>query len=278
MVAVGLARVSSRREFGVARNLLIGLGIVLAAVAAPPWPLVIPLALGVVTLAWLVGEARGGRWRTAVRGLMVAAWLGAAGAEAPHHVVPPVPRLGGGPPTLGIIGDSLTAGTDDADATTWQGRLAARHGVVVRDHAVAGATVGSALRQAQAVEPAERLLLLEIGGNDLLGGTSLSAFEAGLARLLDAVCQPGRTVLLLELPLIPGYQGFFAHPAPAGGAVGGDPDPRNASSPASSWPTGPRSTRSTSPPSATTGWRGRSGGSSSQPTPETGTPDVRITG
>ena len=51
-------------------------------------------------------------------------------------------------------------------------------------------------------------MLLEIGGNDLLGGTTIQAFQTGLAQLIKTVRQPGRTVVMLELPLIPGLNQF----------------------------------------------------------------------
>jgi acyl-CoA thioesterase-1 len=47
------------------------------------------------------------------------------------------------------------------------------------------------------------VLLLEIGGNDLLGSTSAAQFSDDLDRLLSRVCVPGRTVLMFELPLPP---------------------------------------------------------------------------
>jgi acyl-CoA thioesterase-1 len=51
-------------------------------------------------------------------------------------------------------------------------------------------------------------VLLEIGGNDLLANTAPREFERGLNELLRAVCQPGRTVVMFELPLPPSYNQF----------------------------------------------------------------------
>ena len=96
----------------------------------------------------------------------------------------------------------------EPNVVTWPGILAGRHGLVIHDHSQAGASLGTALRQAAAVSSDERLVLLEIGGNDILGESTPSAFEAGLARLLSAVCQRGRVVAMLELPLPPTYNAF----------------------------------------------------------------------
>jgi acyl-CoA thioesterase-1 len=47
------------------------------------------------------------------------------------------------------------------------------------------------------------VVLLEIGGNDLLGSTSDEEFAVGLESLLQTVCRPGLQVVMFELPLPP---------------------------------------------------------------------------
>ncbi len=66
-----------------------------------------------------------------------------------------------------MIGDSVTAGMGEAE--TWPKILAASHGVEIRNHAQAGATVRSAQQQANKMGDVPGVILLEIGGNDLLG-------------------------------------------------------------------------------------------------------------
>ncbi len=97
-------------------------------------------------------------------------------------------------------------GAEKAD--TWPRIFADRYAVVVHDHSVAGANVASALRQAAAISPEEQLVLLEIGGNDILGNTNPAEFEAGLGRLLSAVRRPDRVVVMLELPLPPTFNTY----------------------------------------------------------------------
>ena len=64
------------------------------------------------------------------------------------------------------------------------------------------------MRQAAGVSADERLVLLEIGGNDFFGETRPRAFASGLDRLLASVCRPGRVVIMLELPLPPAYNEY----------------------------------------------------------------------
>ncbi len=205
LAAVGI---SSRAREGWARttrNLLVAVGVILVVASATPLPFAFHPVLSISTLLWLAGETRR-RWasRRILLGLRIAvavAWSVAVLAERPFHQRPRVPPLGH--PVLGIIGDSVTAGIDGEKAITWPRLLARDHGVVVRDHSRAGATVASALRQAEALRDDEQLVLLEIGGNDLLGNTTPAGFESGLENLLRVISRPGRVVVMLELPLPP---------------------------------------------------------------------------
>lgn len=192
------------------RSILACLGGILVFASATPLPLWSYLGLAVVSLLWLAAEGTGARVSPRlVHGLRIvvsAMWIAAALFELPYHLLPSMPRLDR--PVLGIIGDSVTAGLGDPESVTWPGIFEADYGVVVRDHARAGADVASALRQAASVSPDERLVLLEIGGNDILGGTAPAEFAAGLDELLSAVVRPGRTIVMLELPLPPTYNAY----------------------------------------------------------------------
>jgi acyl-CoA thioesterase-1 len=57
--------------------------------------------------------------------------------------------------------------------------------------------------QAERIGDEPGLVLLEIGGNDMLGSTTPEQFEERLEVLLAEVCRPNRTVVMLELPLPP---------------------------------------------------------------------------
>jgi acyl-CoA thioesterase-1 len=198
-----------RNWLGRIRVWLVVLGVILVVLSATPFPRTIYVALAVITLAWIVAEWSAGfstRGRRAARACAAVAWVAVVCAELPYHWTPAVPRIA--KPVLGVIADSLTAGLGDNDTATWPRILAEQRQVVVRDHAVMGATVASARKQAAELAADETLVLLEIGGNDLLGTTTSGEFERGLETLLDKVCQPGRTAVMFELPLLPIWQSY----------------------------------------------------------------------
>jgi acyl-CoA thioesterase-1 len=122
--------------------------------------------------------------------------------------MPSLPRLG--QPDLFVIGDSVSAGIGDRKVT-WPQLLAQQHSLLVHDLSQMGANVASAMKQARLLKDKDGLVLLEIGGNDLLGTTTAAKFQEGLDRLLAAICRPGRTVVMFELPLVPFANEFGKH-------------------------------------------------------------------
>lgn len=210
ILAAVLSAPSSRRWVRTARTILACFGGILIVASATPLSPWLYALLFIAGLSWGGSEAIPSRVpaRLAVglRVAVIVVGMGAMLVELPYHRMPGVPHLGR--PTLGIVADSMTAGLGAEGERTWPGRFADGHAAIVRDHSRAGATVATALRQAEAIAPDEDLVLLEIGGNDLLGGTSPDEYERGLASLLSAVRKPGRVVVLLELPLLPTFNAF----------------------------------------------------------------------
>ena len=105
-----------------------------------------------------------------------------------------------------VIGDSLSASSDNA-TTTWPELLEQQLGHRVVVHARVGATTAAALKQAKEL-PDECCVLIEIGGNDLLGGEPSSRFADDLRALLNEVCSQQRTAVMFELPLPPFCNGY----------------------------------------------------------------------
>jgi acyl-CoA thioesterase-1 len=136
-----------------------------------------------------------------LRAAVVVIWIVGAAIEFPYHLAPTIPRADD--QKLYILGDSVAAGMGERRKETWPLLLARSRRVEVTDLSQMGATVESALRQAESLPPEGGLVLLEIGGNDLLGSTSAAQFEHDLDRLLASVCKPGRVVVMFELPLPP---------------------------------------------------------------------------
>ncbi|MBC7815364.1 MAG: hypothetical protein IAG10_00530 [Planctomycetaceae bacterium] len=121
--------------------------------------------------------------------------------------VPPLATL---PAEVHVIGDSLSAGIASEQENLWPTLLASEWQVPVRSHAQAGATTASAFRQAEEIECDDCLVLIEIGGNDLLSGRDSRQIEADLDRLLARLNAPRRTLVMFELPVppIPGAYEF----------------------------------------------------------------------
>jgi acyl-CoA thioesterase-1 len=81
-------------------------------------------------------------------------------------------------------------------------------GVPVKNLARAGADTIEAQSMAHEITPEDRVVLLEIGGNDMLAGTPSGQFLKALDTLLSKVSQPGRTVAMFELPLLPNKMAY----------------------------------------------------------------------
>lgn len=196
------------RAFG--RTVLACLGLILIAVSATPLPGWFYVVAGGLSLVWvgLEGATRtkwqGGKpW---LRGAALAVWWLGVGLELPYHVPPAVPRLGN--PKVFVVGDSLSAGLGNPTVETWPARLERTRGLTVCNFAKMGATVASAQSQAEQVNGGAGLVVVEIGGNDVLGGTTPEMFERGLDALLLQLRSRKRTIILLELPLPPFYNRY----------------------------------------------------------------------
>ena len=106
-----------------------------------------------------------------------------------------------------VIGDSLSAGINDGVDIPWPTCLDKLTSVKVSNNAQAGATCRSAINQLENL-PEQCVVIVEIGGNDLLGGRSASEFRADLDALLAEIQSPEREVIMFELPLPPLFNGY----------------------------------------------------------------------
>lgn len=244
-VLAGLVAVAgSRRRWlrSVGRWLLI-IGAILVIASATPLPAWMYAILGATLAVWSVATARitrddkrpataSGRMTAKSTEVSTAWWAVFAFAVAAVctavvwellHQIPPTPPAGRHA-RLVVIGDSLSAGDFALRERPWPLLLAEDHGVEVANLARNGATVGSALKMLQASGGIDArhsrvardalagdqttLVLLEIGGNDILGGVSAEKFDTELDALLDALQSPSRSLVMLELPLPPFYNRY----------------------------------------------------------------------
>jgi acyl-CoA thioesterase-1 len=205
LLGLNISILASGRMLLLVRNLAVLIGVILVAISATPLPWELYAILALITCVWLPLEWLKARvWPKAMiaaRTATLAVWLAALGMELPYHFTPTLPALEN--PVLFVIGDSVSAGMREREEGTWPKRLAQDRHIDVRDFSKMGATVGSARMQAERIGEAPGLVLLEIGGNDLLGSTMPEQFEERLDLLLSVVCRRNRTVVMLELPLPP---------------------------------------------------------------------------
>lgn len=103
-----------------------------------------------------------------------------------------------------VLGDSLSAGLDEGEGTPWPVQLGKLHSVAVKNLAEAGATTRDGIRMVRRAHSFPGLVIVELGGNDMLGERPLSDFEADLSRILGILHDQDRSVVLVELPLLPG--------------------------------------------------------------------------
>lgn len=109
--------------------------------------------------------------------------------------------------TVYVIGDSVSSGLDEGE-TPWPQVLAESMHIRLVNLVRSGATVETAFQQATRIPEDHAIVFVEIGGNDVFGGTDAPTFQHHLTRLLDALDEDGHRMLMFELPLLPFYNRF----------------------------------------------------------------------
>ena len=193
---------------GVALSLCLGLTAI--AISSTPLPYWFYAIAAAVTLVWIISRSQRGwrleRWRRQAAWATVVIWLGAVLVELPYHSSPTLSPAE--MRDLTVIGDSLTAGIGGEGDNTWPQILARQCDLKVQVIARAGATAASTTAALQQREIAAPVVLLEIGGNDLLGSTTAAGFARSLDGLLARLERPHRQVVMLELPLPPFFHEY----------------------------------------------------------------------
>lgn len=178
-------------------------GIILVIISATPLPIwayavwVIPAVAGIVLLK---RSAPPRRLCLTCGAVLAASTLALCLAEAPFHRRPElhVPTQ----TTVYVLGDSISAGMGTKHRS-WPAVLGETTRFRVVNLAQPGATVGSAIVQAKGISEPESLVIVKIGGNDLLGGTTAQTFHTTLDTLVSSLRSNRHDVLLFELPLFP---------------------------------------------------------------------------
>lgn len=185
---------SSARGNALGGSLII-FGSVLAAASAMPLPLWLTAVLFMVTAIAVFKSKATRQYRLAIAGIWLLALYWAA-TFLRHPSLHPAAN-----PELIVLGDSISAGVDDG-TPNWP-RLILERGVRVTDYSRAGATLASLRKTLPESLPAGCVVMVELGGNDILSGGNLADFTRDLDALLQQIQGDGRQVVLLELPWPP---------------------------------------------------------------------------
>lgn len=218
------------RKFG---NLLWLAAVLLMALSSVAAPVPIYAWLFISLVAWLWGSSRSAvvesasgqpnhegpaaEWEKDLKtvdrshqwagGMLVLSLLAAIAVELPYHFQPtllPVSEA-----KITIVGDSVTAGVGGNETSErWPEILQRVHGLQVQDISHMGETANSATKTLLNFQVDSPIIIVEIGGNDVLGGTSVSEFDRDLDQLLKSVCKGERQVVMFELPLPPFFHGY----------------------------------------------------------------------
>jgi acyl-CoA thioesterase-1 len=139
-------------------------------------------------------------------GVMVTLAAGTHAAQRVHH------------PRILILGDSLSAGYGVALGHSWVDllrRTLARKGwfCPIRNASISGETTsgGRARLPGLLKRLKPRILILELGANDGLRGSSLTVLRANLEAMIHAALGRGVRVLLVGILLPPNYGPYYTH-------------------------------------------------------------------
>jgi acyl-CoA thioesterase-1 len=201
---VVVAAVASRSSNAVSKRVAVlgfVIGVIAIVISSTPIPYWYYGLASVATVPW-IASAYVTKWRPWSAFAVIAAWTIAAIMEIPYHLPP---RLGpASSPSVTIIGDSVTAGMGGEDqAETWPVILAKEHGIEIQDNSHVGETAASALKRLKDKPITSSLVIIEIGGNDLLGSTTSAKFSRDLDALLAHVTSSKSQTIMFELPLPP---------------------------------------------------------------------------
>lgn len=129
--------------------------------------------------------------------------LGAGILEFPYHIKPAI--VLDGVNRITVIGDSISAGIG-YEKEMWPSMLADRVKIPVSNFSMPGLTTGEAIKFAQRLPQGQvndSAVIVEIGGNDLLGKSDSRIFEQDLDQLLNLASESSNKVMVMELPLPP---------------------------------------------------------------------------
>jgi acyl-CoA thioesterase I len=185
-------------------SMWVGLAFVIMASLPLPWSLGALFCL--VFLAFLISGHRpkqNVRWRRfhiASSVLLVLVLLIIPITEFAHRRLPAI--QGDKSDHLVVLGDSISAGMG-THVRAWPEVMQEMTGAKTTNLSRPGATMADGLSLANRLTEQDHLVLIELGGNDLISGERADDFEQSLAEVLAKLASPKRTIVMFELPLLP---------------------------------------------------------------------------
>jgi len=180
-------------------------GILLITVSATAVNYFFYVTLGVVSLLWLIFlNAKTASFhlrRSRIFGLLLTAiCISGMAFEVPYHVMPTIAPTKAD--TVVIFGDSVTAGVGE-ESETWPQILEREKSVRIEDHSRPAARTATVLKLVNETSLPDGIVILEIGGNDVLSSTPVAEFRRDLKATLEQLASPSRQIIMFELPLPP---------------------------------------------------------------------------
>jgi len=205
-VLMALLKGSVCRSLLTVASILGAVLVVLSATPLPVWVYSLWLVLLLTTHVLMNAKTQHrAKYTYAVHGLFALLTVLMSCIELPYHLKPVISSPAGR--NLYVIGDSLSMGAD-AQKLNWPELLAEKAGLPLSRFAHGGATVSSSLDYTKRINDNDAVIILEIGGNDVLNGTGTKDFESNLDLMLANLCKADRLVIMLELPLPPFHNSY----------------------------------------------------------------------
>ncbi len=206
LVAIVASPHLKRHWMLLSRNVASWLALALMVMACPPFIWIVDVMFLVTFFVWFIASNIAQPSKTCLRLRSTAAIvlflsvLTLSASELAHRKMPLITRT----PSdhLAVIGDSISSGIDFR-SPAWPLIFQQMTGVPVKNLSKPGAGVVDARAMAEKITPDDLLVLIEIGGNDMLSGTPPVEFARNLELLLSGLAAPGRSIVMFELPLLP---------------------------------------------------------------------------
>jgi hypothetical protein len=193
LLALILPRIQKHQWMLKVRNLLAWLALALMIMASPPFSPLVSLMFLALFAFWFITSNQSSLSQTTINIQMGASILLAISLliltmlEFSHRKLP---RITGNPSDhLVVIGDSISSGIDPRVAA-WPLVFQQMCGLPARNLARPGAQVSEGVLIARDLTADDHLVLIEIGGNDLLMGVSADDYSKALDVLLSKVTAP----------------------------------------------------------------------------------------